>query len=293
MLEDFHLGAITRQGDLFRVRRIPLLQQVQNDLAEEWSNQFDALGERTEEVKLDLGYSLDPDQIFAIDDFILPPWLIQPATVEFPDIARLSTDIKSLLTIKGTVAFASHQQYGSVLLFQNFTRTKVIRPRTFLILERDTFSSPGSAALALDSKLSAVYLAQENELKFLDFRSVNTFLPLDDVLREATSGEIRELLLHPKLKTENLDRWANERNQWFKKRFSMLRESSVLDDYSVEFLRDKGATLEVDVQLSDDKIIFPSDAKSGKRLLQLLVEDLFLGALSGDLYETNSKRRPT
>ena len=292
MLENFHLAAISKRASQFRVRRIPLEQRVQDNLAEEWSKQYNKLNERTDEVGLDLGYSLEQDQIFAIDGFLPPSWLTIPTTVEFPDINEISTDTESLLTITGLVGFATHSDDGAILLFQNFTRRMVIRPRTFIVLERGTFSSPDRAALALGTMLSAVYSERERKLKLIDFRSVNTFLPLGDQIREATSGEIRELLQHRKLKTDDIERWANEGTQWFKKRFSMLRHSAVLEDYSVELLRKKGASHQVDVILSDGKIVFPSDANSAKRLLQLLVEELFLGAVSGDLYETNSKRKP-
>jgi len=139
--------------------------------------------------------------------------------------------------------------------------------------------------------LSAVFLPLAGKLKLIDFRSVNTFLPRDEVIHEATSGEIRELLSHPKLKAQDIDKWANKSNQWFKKRFSLLRASSVLDDYTVQEMLERGATHNVDVHLSDNRIVFPSDSEPAKRLLQLLVEEVFRGAVSGDLFETNSKRK--
>lgn len=46
----------------------------------------------------------------------------------------------------------------------------------------------------------------------------------------------------------------------------------------------------VDIQVAEDKIVFPADKAAAKRLLLFLNEELFRGAITDQVYETNSKR---
>lgn len=291
MLTSFHLGAIAKRGNSFSIRRVPLAQNIQTELQQEWSSQYNSFSQRSTDVEFSLGYGLEDDQVFLLEDFPAPPWLLHPTTVEFPDINKLETGASSLREVRGLAGFTSHSEHGPLILFQNFTASRVIRPRSYLILTSDTFSSTDNSVIRLDTQLSAVYRMSTRQLRMLNYRVVNTFLPLDENFREATANEIRQVLQHPSLRTSDADKWASEDSQWFRKRFAMLKTSTVLDDYSVEVLRERGGVHSVDVDVVDGRIEFPDDKPSAKKLLQLLTEELFLGAISGDLYETNSKKK--
>ncbi len=135
-----------------------------------------------------------------------------------------------------------------------------------------------------------MYLLDDQKLLFRDFRTVNTFLPLGDFYAAASDQQIREVLAHEKLAPENIEAMATNSNQWFRKRFAMLRDSRVLDQYSTRQIRDRSSGYNVEIQLQRGKIVFPEDRSSAKKLLQFLNEELFKGAITATLYETNSKR---
>ena len=100
--------------------------------------------------------------------------------------------------ISGVVAFARQDNGEEWLLFQNFTRSKLIEPGRFLFLTRDTYASTATPGLTLDHKMSATFERAESKLLFSSFRTVNTFLPLADYYSEASEQEIAELLGHPR-----------------------------------------------------------------------------------------------
>ena len=83
----------------------------------------------------------------------------------------------------------------------------------------------------------------------------------------------------------------NGANQWDRKRFAMLRDSDVLDQYSAGQIRERSTRYDVDIHVSEDKIIFPSEKPEAKKVLQFLNEEIFRGAITENLYETNSKRQ--
>jgi hypothetical protein len=119
---------------------------------------------------------------------------------------------------------------------------------------------------------------------------VNTFLPLGDFYEEASEQQIRQVLAHDKLAPVNVEAIATESNQWFRKRFAMLRDSGVLDQYSAKQIQVRSKGYDVEIHVHKGKIVFPEDRPSAKKLLQFLNEELFRGAITETLYETNSKR---
>jgi len=48
---------------------------------------------------------------------------------------------------------------------------------------------------------------------------------------------------------------------------------------------------DVEIGISQDKIVFPADKPAAKKLLQFLNEEIFRGPITETLYETNSKRQ--
>ena len=290
MLHNFQLAAIVKQAGSLRLWRIPMHQGLQQTLANTWREQLDAFLDEAQEIGFNAGYHLEEHERFALHDFQPPDWLAGETSASIDNLDPIVQDEAFIATIKGIAGFARDEQGKELVLFQNFNRSHVIRPGTFLLLRNDTYETTERPGLTLDPKLAAVYLLDEQKLLFRDFRTVNTFLPLGDFYAAASDQQIREILAHEKLAPENIEAMATNSNQWFRKRFAMLRDSGVLDQYSTEQIRDRSSGYNVEIQLQRGKIVFPEDRSSAKKFLQFLNEELFKGAITATLYETNSKR---
>lgn len=290
MLENFQLAAIAKRGAHTRLLRIPLHQALQDRLSETWQDQLDSFFEEAQEISFDPGYQPESHEIFCLEGFDLPPWLVEENSETAANLDPLHDDAQVLADVKGLVAFARDDQGEEVMLFQNFSRSHVIRPGNFLLLRGNTYETSQHPGLTLDQKLSAVYLPVDGKLLFQSFRTVNTFLPLADVYEEASEQDIRQVLSHERLAAEDPDALAEGANQWFRKRFAMLRDSGVLDQYSATQIRNRSNGYDVDIHMEQGKIVFPADKPAAKKLLQFLNEELFKGAITETLYETNSKR---
>ena len=148
--------------------------------------------------------------------------------------------------------------------------------------------------IVLDTKLAAIYIVEERVLLFSNFRITNTFLPLHDYYQEASERDILTVLSHKKLAPEDAKVTAQCATQWSRKRFALLRDSGVLEAHSVKDIVARSKDLEVDIQVETtngrDRIVFPADKTAAKKLLQFLVEQRYLGPITGKLYETNSKK---
>ena len=291
MLKNFHLLAIKKKGQKTTLLHIPLHRQLQQQLAEEWSIQYDAFMDGIEEIDFDPGYTPNEDtERFVIRNFDPPEWLLNEDSYSIGNLESIRRHEEELDDIKGIAAFAQDASDGEVVLFQNFSRGHVIKPGRFLFLQNNTYKSTTRPGLTLDQKLSAVFLPSERKLLFRSFRTTNTFLPLADFYAEATEQEIREVLAHPILAPEDADALATGATQWMRKRFAMLKASGILNQYSANEIKQRSNGYDVDIQTSDGKIVFPSEKNSAKKLLQFLNEEIFRGPITERLYETNSKR---
>ncbi|GBE47249.1 hypothetical protein BMS3Bbin12_00405 [bacterium BMS3Bbin12] len=290
MLENFQLAAVVKQGGQTRLLWIPLHQALQHSLAGNWQDQYDTFVDNIHEIDFNIGYQLEEHERFRIPDYTLPEWLSAETSQSVSNLDAISSNEALIDAIKGIVAFARNGQGEELMLFQNFSRSHVIRPGRFLFLQNDTYETSQRPGLTLDGKLSAVYLLADNKLLFYNFRTVNTFLPLADFYEEASEQQIREVLDHDILAPENAGALATGANQWFRKRFAMLRNSGVLDNYSAMQIQQQSNGYDVNIQISGDRIVFPAGKSAAKKLLQFLNEELFRGPITKTIYETNSKR---
>lgn len=290
MLEDFQLAAIVKRADGPKLLRIPLVQDLQTTLATTWQAQFDAFTKGVTKIEFDAAYTPDDDECFVIKKYALPEWIARHSSADVNTLEAIGDNEETLSAISAIAGFARIERKEFVL-FQNFVRSRVIQPGRFLFLEQNTYKSAARAGFALDSKLSALYKAEEKELLFATFRTVNSFLPLMDVYAEASAEEIREVLAHKNLAPTNVDAFAEEPNQWFRKHFALLHKSAVLDDFSPKQIQSHARGYPVQVRIQGGKIVFPEEKAEARKLLQFLTEELFKGPITDTLYETNSKRK--
>jgi hypothetical protein len=290
MLHNFQLAAIAKQGAQVRLQRIPMHQALQQTLATTWGEQVEAFLDEAQEVAFDAGYHPEEHERFALHDFVPPQWLVGKTSATIGDLDPINQDEVFIASIKGIAGFARNESGNELVLFQSFSRSHVIRPGTFLLLRDGTYETTERPGLTLDTKLAAVNFVADQKLLFSNFRAVNTFLPLGDFYKEASEQQIREVLAHEKLAPVNVEAIATESNQWFRTRFAMLRDSGVLDQYSAKQIQARSKGFEVEIQVHKGKVVFPEDRQAAKKLLQFLNEELFRGAITATLYETNSKR---
>lgn len=290
MLDNFHLTAIVKKNGITCLRHIPLRQDLQESLAISWDQQYHDFLHDVEEIPFNPGYTPEGHERFVLHNYQLPQWLAEEDSLTAPTLDAIVSDNDMLTAIAGISGFARDNQGREVILLQNFSRSHVIKPGSFLFLDTNTYTTPTNPGMSLDEKLTAIFLPSENRLLFKNFRNANTFLPLSDFYRDASEQEIREVLEHPLLSPEDPNVLAVDANQWFRKRFAMLRDSEVLDRYTASEIADHAQDYEVDVQVIEDRIVFPAERAAAKRLLQFLNEERFRGAITDTLYETNSKR---
>jgi len=290
MFKDFQLAALVKKGAQWKLLRIPLHQGLQSSLAADWYQQYEEFVSDTKEIAFDAGYTPEEQERFRVKDYALPEWFEAGLGGRLRNLDSINEHENSIPSIKAIIAFARNQQGNDLMLAQSFSRSHVIQPGRFLFLQKDTYETPEHTGLTLSTHLAAVYHIKSRKLLFGNFRSANTFLPLMDFIAEASDHDIREVLGHRLLKPQDIEATTAASNQWFRKRFAMLKASKILDEYTAPQLVKRSKGYEVVLKVEKGRIIFPAEKSAARRLLQFLNEEIFRGPITEKLYETNSKR---
>lgn len=290
MLTNFQLAVIVKKGMQRQLLHLSLAQALQDTLAKDWQAQLDTFQSGVTPLPFDAGYTPEAHECFVLHDYAAPDWLSRTTSTNVSNLAELGKNEAVLDNVAAVVALARDGNGDEVVLFQSFSRSHVILPGGFLFLSGDTYRTADGRGLRLGNRLCAVWRRANGQLLFSNFRTVNAFLPLGDSYEEASEKQIREVLAHPLLDVEDADRLVKDANQWSRRRFAMLRDSEVLDNYSPKEIRTKSKGYGLELTVRAGKIVFPADPLAAKKLLQFLNEELYKGAITDTLFEANSKR---
>lgn len=294
MLEHLHLVALLKERHQLTLRRIPLVGELQAVLADKWQDQLDDFLLEAQEIDFDPGYTPEAHERFCLEEFELPEVVAAEHSGSVRHLEPIDMHGAEPSQIKAILGFARLEDGSEILLIQSFSKSHIISPGQFLFFTRNNFESSDTPALSLSDQLTAVYYPAQQKLLFRNYRAANAIFNLVDFYKEATEEDIKAILAHEKLAPVNVDALAKGASQWFCKRFALLKDSEILDQYTVDQIIQHSNGYDLDIQIDltsgQDRIVFPAEKAPAKKLLQFLNEELFRGAITERLFETNSKR---
>ena len=210
MTKDFHLVAVFRKGKRSVLYRIPLHESLRGELKDNWNSEYEFFIHEYEEADYRAGQRLKRKQCFRFVDFDFPSWIADYNSQSAAEIPAIDRNNETYRFIQGTIAYTRNQQDEELMLFQDFSRSKVIGPGQFLLLESNRFRTTEQTGFIVDRELSGVYSPQNRKLLFRGYRAVNSFLPISDFYKKVSEQEIRQLLQHDRLATEDPESWVKK-----------------------------------------------------------------------------------
>ena len=295
MLKNFQLVAIIKEKNELRLQRFSLNGSLQNTLADEWAKQYKTFIKQKEEKDFTIAYTLGTGELFKICSYKLPPWLAGEDSESIRTIEEFHINERLANSIRGVASFARDDENNELMLFQNFAPSQVIRPGGLMTMirlgGRHTYSGLKDSALRLNNKLVAVYSPKSETLLFNRFLYVNKFLPLSDAYYTASRQDILNLLSHPLFECEDKGMIVTNATQFIRRRFAILKDSKILDRLSTTAVKERATKYNLEIQVQNDRIVFPTDNDSAKVLLRFLNQEIFQGPLTDELFETNSKKK--
>lgn len=295
MFKECKLAAIVSKTSSKELQYIPLSRGVQNIIKEEFESQFISFFEETvKEVYYEPGYRPEKDVVFFLQDDELPDWLAEEDGASISDYDPIRNNENQMKLIKGIAAFVQDEDDVNFILLQRFMPAQIIHPKITFIWDLNTFRKIDNPGFMLGKQLSAVYQTEKGRLLFNSFYNVDLLLALsEDLKNEASPDEIRNILSDELFAPEDIEVFTTEPSRWFRTRFALLEHLGIIKNYTALEIQERSVGYNVKIKLCENntKIVFPSDKTKARKLLQFLNEELFLGAVTKDLYETNSKKK--
>jgi len=282
---------VRSDGDSSRVLKLLLNANVQNELEREFERQLGNFEtQETKYINFSGGYRPDDKEkeMFRVNGFRLPDCILKTATQPqayspFTIANRDGGTIQSIFMVR-------QGKTGSEFVFQSFQQSKIIDNRTFTIFyDKSTFRRFNDFAISIGKHLAASF--HSNALHFLSYFTVRQFLDLTDIFSEATEQDITDILNSPLIACENEETVLANCDTGVRRKFSLVKQSGILEKTPIKKVKDAAKRLNVDVKFKGEKIDFPMDKKNMRGVLKFLCEEVYEGPLTGEVYETNSKRR--
>ncbi|WP_139657394.1 hypothetical protein [Pseudomonas shirazica] len=282
-----------------RILRVVTSRDLQDDLEGEFRRQISSFTVNKTDVPFDARYRPDDDELLMIEGFDDIDGVI--AAVRSPqDTHTWEPSEEGLGTIKGI--FGGFTENGiTTVMIQAFDRRQAITTGKFaLFFDTDTFRRLGGIGITLDNKPTAV-LSQRTadnsltELRFVSLHNTRRLFEMDAYYHESTKEEVESFFNDDKFHGFDAGWLSANIDNWIRKKVTFINQEGILDACTPHELQTAAAGFDIEIGVHDEggqmKLIFPDDKKGLKALLRFLDEDIYQSPISGNRFQTNSKRK--
>lgn len=177
------------------------------------------------------------------------------------------------------------------VLVQKYYDSQTLRPGRFLIPGVDgvSFGRTDASALTFDRTLACI--VEDDLLKFKSLTALGRVIDTTDIFRDATAEEVLHFAQQPLIDTPDPEGFVSATGQVSRRLIHAIQSSGMLASQTIQSLQQAASQIGFTLNVVSGRIRMPSASKEIKSLLQFLNDDLFRGAISGENYVTNSKRK--
>ncbi len=246
-----------------------------------------------EEISFQLGYQLNEDEIWKIDNFNIPSEITY--ALENPDAIDLYSPADDTgITADGyyikSIFMGEVVNDKNFIKFQRFEKSQILkRKKRAIIYKNNMFIKNEDFCLNILDALDAIYY--DNTFKFINYTNANKVLPLGEYYREATQEEVdnfKTLEMFTLSNETSFDKYASAHN--VRGQIAKILDSEVLSQHSAHQLKEIATSYNININIQDDKIVIPTEKKDIKYFLTFLSEKIYKGPLSGKTLISSSTR---
>lgn len=266
-------------------------QKAINRLFNEASNQMIA---DKSPVVFDGKYTPDPDgmEYLFVDGFELPQEIIsaiknpqalealEPESNEIPKIKALFVGTHSKVNGVDTYSAA----------FQKFKSDQYISAaKIHLFFSGNTFIADDRIGLTVGRHIDCLF--SDGRLQFTSFFFARQVFDLSRYYREATNSDIMDFVKNDEIAMDDGEGFSSTANSWERRKIASIMDSGLLNNYTAVEIKNIAQQTGVELFVKDEQILIPSDKKERRFVLGFLDEEVYKGAFSQTIYQTNSKRK--
>lgn len=281
--------------DAPRVRKVILQGEAQRELEDTGKTQIMSFMAFEECHELSAQYKPEPHESFKIAEFEDIDGIVE--AVKDPSGIPSWKPNEEEIEIAGF--FFGIEEKGEYKVgLQTFDKRQVISNRFTLTWSRESFTHIKGLSLSLDNKLTAVVCEEAGSLSlyFRSLHNVRRLFDMDMYFREATEQDVDSFFASEIFQGYDPEESKGLIDTWCRKKIAYILSEDRIGQLTATDIKNKADELNVRIDInedgnSQDKIQFPEDKKSLKRLLRFLDEDIYKSSLSNTIFVANSKRK--
>ncbi len=245
-------------------------------------------------ILFDGKYTPDPDglEYLFIEGFPLPEEMIsaisnsqsletlEPKKDEIPKIKALFVGTHSVVNGVDTYSAA----------FQKFKSDQYISAsKIHLFLSGDTFVADKRIGLSIGKHVDCLF--SDGKLQFTSFFFARQIFELSNYYREATNSDIIDFIGNENISMDDGEEFSKVANSWERRKIASIMDSGILRNYTATKIKSIAKQTGIELSIKDKRIVIPTDKKERRIVLGFLDEEVYKGAFSQTIYQTNSKRK--
>ncbi len=281
-----NLFAIIENGAEEVIYRIPLSQDVQNEINTQFKQLAISFFEEKNILDFNGSYNPDEEELFQIRNYPLNSNIIESVS------NNLNFGVLDIDKIEGRIkaVYATSIENGFIqILFQVFDTKKIIADRGIPIFNKNgTYTRFDNKGIAILNYLTIVF--QESNIYFKSYNNARRIVPLDNYYLEATQEDVLRFSNSEILRFEDPTGLIDGLNSRLRKKIKSIQDSGVLQGHSIETIQQRANQLGIELNFQSGQIHVPQDKKYLDRLIKFLDEDYFLTPITERKFVTNSKR---
>ena len=293
VFKDFHLVAIIKEENGVELQEISPRRDVYSNLKNVWNQQYDAFLKKDKQ-EFTASHNLARDECFIIPNHNISEKFAEIDIEHFINVEMddLFDNVNLIDKMTGIVACVLDENNNPIMLFQRFMQHQIIKPGGWTSITRNVLVGENDDLLIFRNKLTAVYYIKNKTLLVDSIHNAKAFLPsLSDYYIEASDDMIRDTLSHELIECEDREVVVCNANQTIRRQFAIIEEEGYLDLFSAMDIQAVAAEGNTEIQVQNDKIVFPTDYGSIKDVLTVLCDGLVRSLLTKELFEAPVKKK--
>lgn len=294
MFEDCSLLAMIDTSDKsIQIRRITEDSNTQKTISQTFATAAAEMKKDRAPVAFDGKYHPQPEDMeyLVIAPFVLPSEIKEalrnPQGLELysPESGKLPP-IKALFVGK---CEKNGEKETIEIAFQKFKKDQYITAaKHHLLFSNNTFTKETKLGISVGQNVDCVF--EDSKLYFRSYYYARQIFDLSDYYRTASIQDLQVFVDNASIQMEKKEGFIDEANEWERRRIAAINDSGLFEQYRVNEIKKLAKETDITLNISKGKIMIPEDKKERRVVLGFLAEEVYKGAFSKRIYQTNSKR---
>lgn len=295
MFDNCPLFALLEAKDkTIQVKRISEDRASQQAIDTTFSNAVSNLRQDKTAVVFDGKYTPQADdmEFLIIENYNLPieikNALINPQGLEvYSPVDGVLPPIKALFVGKRVVR--DGKDHFSVA-FQKFRNDQYITAaKHHLFFSNNTFVKDNRIGITVGTSVDC--FCDDNTLMFSSYHFAKQVLDLSEYYRIASTQDVRDFVNCKIIAMDEAAEFADQANTWERRKIASINDSGVLQQFTAAKIKTLAKQSGLVIDVIDKKIVLPRNKAERRIILGFLDEEVYKGAFSQTLFQTNSKRK--